>query len=236
MFGFIVYIITNLISFYIRNKFQIQSINPHTPINKTDKWVERIVLILMIICLICTFMYDDYFDLLGLSIIALIVFSNGFDTYMEYKHQKKQREYLLKSVSFLGSIVLFLGALYFLYHTSTLEEVFVKYGNLDYEKISELEIIKRKEDALDSEKAIITDKQTMEQIFSEMEKVEVRNWIGEVEEDNNEYHLLMGQGGLFFIEIYEEFISVDFDYYKVTGENNIYNLLEESNLDWKSEE
>lgn len=237
MFIFIVICISKLISFYIRKKFHIQSINPDTPINNTHKWVGRIVITLVILCLICGYIFYDYFELIFLLIGALAVFSNGFDTYMEYKHDREEKEYLVNSVSFIGSIVVLIGAIYFMYNSSTLNEVIQESGRLEPNEINELEIIKRKEgDEYYSREVTITDKQMMKQLFSELEKVEVRNGFTPGEENNNFYYIYMRQGDIFSIDIYEDYIRIESDDYKVTGENYIYELLEEANIDWKLEE
>src|SRR5699024_4586742 len=86
--------ITSIVSIIVRKRFSIIRYLPGLPINNTHKWVTRIILCLGVPLLIGAFVFS-YPEIYLLLLIGLLVIQNGFDAYMEYKHQTEEKEYMI---------------------------------------------------------------------------------------------------------------------------------------------
>src|SRR5699024_1800424 len=130
-------------------------------INNTHKWVTRIILCLGAPLLIGAFVFS-YPEIYLLLLIGLLVIQNGFDAYMEYKHQTEEKEYMIYLVWMMGTFVILFGFMFFTLKTTTVKEVTNGFKWFNQNNIEDMEIrnnawSKEKESIYPKRKANIED-------------------------------------------------------------------------------
>ncbi|MEN2768460.1 DUF4181 domain-containing protein [Ornithinibacillus xuwenensis] len=241
MFNFImlfilpVSIVMFLISFFMKRKFSIDIDYGSRPVNNTHKWIDRILLILMSMCVVGAFLSFNLQVYLFL-LIGLATIGNGLSAYMEYKYDREAKIYLIHILRLVGCLIIAAGLVYILFSTRTMDEVLRKFESFKIENIEQVEIENNawnKEELTYLRDSVTVDKKIIQQIFSQLSMVEVRNsLINEVEQHNN-YFLMIRDREIYYIIVYEEYIVIDSDYYKVVGDNGLYEMLENVELDWE---
>jgi Domain of unknown function (DUF4181) len=228
-------IVMSLISFFVKRKFSIDIGYGSRPVNNTHKWIDRILLILMSMCVVGAFLSFNLQVYLFL-LIGLAAIGNGLHAYMEYKHEREEKIYLIHIVRLVGCIIIAAGLVYILFSTRPMDEVLKNFESFKIENIEQVEIENnawnKEEELTYLRDSVTVDKEIIEQIFSQLSMVEVQNsLINEVEQTNN-YFLMIRDREIYYIIVYEEYIVIDSDYYKVVGDNGLYEMLENAELDW----
>lgn len=110
----IILVLMILVSLYLRKKHDIifDFFVIYRPVSQGHKLFERIFLIFSI-----TLMISVYFiltsTLFGIYLILFASFTilEGVRAYMEYKHFRKAKAYIIHTVSAVGNFLLFIGVL-----------------------------------------------------------------------------------------------------------------------------
>ncbi|MFD2043080.1 DUF4181 domain-containing protein [Ornithinibacillus salinisoli] len=234
LFILLVVILTSILAYYIREKYTYYTSHRYPPINNTKKWVDRILQLLMVFNIIGAFVFSNT-EIYLIIFIVLVIIQNGFSAYVEYKHEREENEYMISLVWMIGSLIILVGFMFFTFPTTTFDEVMQKYESFNPELIEQLEIENDtwNEDEITYYPAtIIEDKQIIDQIFSELSKVEVRNNLFGYEKRADHYSLNIRNREFYYIAVYENYLTIDSEDYRVVGENYLYKLLEESEIDW----
>lgn len=92
---------------FIRKKYNIVPYpKPYRHINNIHKWGERFLILLAIILFILSYIIEWYL-IFGFAIASCI--ANGFRAYMEYKHQREEKEYIITFIETLGISIILVG-------------------------------------------------------------------------------------------------------------------------------
>jgi Fe-S cluster assembly iron-binding protein IscA len=228
----IITIITSLIALFIRKKYAIDTYFPYRPFNNTQKWVNRILLSLTVLSAVGIFVFS-YPEILVLICIGFGIIINGYSTYMEYKHEREEKEYIVSFVWTIGTLVMFFSFMFLTLQTKTVEDVI--HDSFNPDAIEQLEIWNNawiKEEIIYKREKVMKDKQMIELLFSELSKVKVRNSIANEGNQDNFYKLYLMDDNIFSIGVYDKYITIDSEAFRVIGENDIYIMLEGSNIDW----
>ena len=112
IFIIIVIAIKFIVTKLLRKKFNIITYpNSDRYINNTHKWGEGILRLLAITLFILSYFFE--YLIFGLVFILLLMLI--FSAYMEYKHEREEREYIITIAETLMYLILIIGApiLYF---------------------------------------------------------------------------------------------------------------------------
>ncbi|SES62217.1 protein of unknown function [Oceanobacillus limi] len=231
LFIVVVNLIAAIVAYYIKEKYTYVTDHQYPPFTNTHKWGNRILTLLIIFSVVGAFVFS-YTEVYLFIAIALLMIQHGFSAFMKYKYEREDKEYLINFVWMISSFVILVGFLFFTLPIKTIDDV----TQINPDEIERLEMVM---DVWDGEeihyhRGTIEDKQTIDTILSELSKVEFRNNLFDFEKQDGSYDLTIRNSDYYFIRIYEDYLTIDFEDYKVVGENNLYRMLEESDIDWEN--
>ncbi|MUK87766.1 DUF4181 domain-containing protein [Ornithinibacillus sp. L9] len=236
LFILLVFIVTSIMARYIRNKYTYDTGHRYPPINNTHKWVNRILILFIALSVIGAFVFSYAAENYILICIILIIIQNGFSAYMEYKHEREENDYMISLVWMTASLVILVGFMIFTLPTKTVDDVLQDYETFNPELIEQLEIENdawKEEEMMYSRKTYLEDKKLIDEILSELSQVEVRNSLFGFDKRDSHYGLYIRESEFYYIAVYEDYLSIDFEDYKVVGDNDLYRMLEEIEIDWE---
>lgn len=232
-----VLLIQSLLTLYVRKKYTIEvNVFPYRTVNKTHKFVTRILIILIIIYFIGLW-FTNYFELFAILLLITIIFLNGFTAFVEYKYEREEKDYIISLISTLSSFILLVGLLFYLFNTSTFAERYNHSEIINSESIEEIEIIHYRwnEDAkhiLDQQiklrEMILEEEQLINELLTELNALVLRNGFS----DSEYYYWIRIKGEENrSVTLYDQYLRVDSRLYTIVGENRLYEILEETNFD-----
>ncbi|SHF94436.1 DUF4181 domain-containing protein [Ornithinibacillus halophilus] len=234
-----VLILTSIINRYIQKKYNIIPDGvAFRPVNNMHKWGERVILLVGLILAIILYMisYVEYYIIFGYLLILL-----GFRAFMEYKYDREEKEYLLTTTSVGGIGLLLIISLFIVFQTTTFSETIEDDQMLNLDSIESVEIYNNQsnEDAKElwnqeivKREAVIENQQMINQIVDELSSIELRKRMINKGDQDNFYRLYFRSTFYSSMVVYDTYLTIDGNAYKVVGNNDFYDLLEEADFDW----
>ncbi|SHG60377.1 DUF4181 domain-containing protein [Ornithinibacillus halophilus] len=233
----IAFILTVIIR--IKHKIPYDFLSVYRHVNKTHKRGELLLILIFITITLLSFFvfsYREFYVLLSIFCTILL----GYRSYMEFKHEREEKEFMISLIWGSGWFTLFIGFLFFTLHITTFDEVIANYESVNPENTQVIEIENNawNEDAtslldeiITKEEFIIEDKETINDLFSALNTMDLRQRIMQHGDKDNYYSIYFKGSDIYAITVYEQYLSIDSQHYKVVGNNIIYEMLENGELD-----
>lgn len=196
-------IIRFLLTSYVREKYNIiRGSHSYPPINNTHKWVNRLLLILFIVSILLAFFVNPLFVYVFSLVIVIYPVFNAF---MEYKHEKEEKEYIVTSINALLVIFLVIGVSSFHYINNIKEET--TWGELITEKFGDRPVEEISIETPDFYTRVkITDEQTIKNILEGPAKTKLIE--ADVYRPYDRKYLVIFGGGV-YMHLSENLITFD---------------------------
>ncbi|WP_404455826.1 DUF4181 domain-containing protein [Oceanobacillus kapialis] len=229
----IVLLATQLINFWLKHKYNISE--ESQPFNHKQKIVNRVYIFLFVIVIILLFLYSSM-QVAFLAAAGIATLYAGYEALFDYMHAQEERQYIFHFVRMVGYAMIFFGILYITQNITPIEEIVQDEGQFDAGKIEHLKIENSTWNGKRENERMITieDPQLINRLFNTLFKLEVRErleWKGNLDEN---YTLHTPSQPIYYFDISDKWIEVDFTTCEIVGENRIYEILEDKDVDWEN--
>lgn len=244
IFTIVVLLIMFIVSAILKKKYNIQQdFAPLRYYSKAHKWVERTLFLGFVIIIILVYM--NYTSAELYLFLGYLVILFGYRTYMEYKHEREEKEYLLTLVLTCSALVLFVGSIFFVHQSLEPYKMVVKeIETLSPDSIDQVEIVnyswnENARDVLDimekKREVVLEDNGIISKLLSELSPEKLRVSDVDIKNKDSYYDLILEGDTDFKLTVYEKAIIIDYgdvDSFKVVGSNKLYQLLEKDEFAW----
>ncbi|AVR00617.1 hypothetical protein OBCHQ24_16915 [Oceanobacillus iheyensis] len=223
---------TQLANYLIRQHYNIEE--EKQPIDHKQKIIKRIFLFLLILIVTLLFIYSTL-QLTLLIAIGASIFYTGYQSLVEYNYAQEEKQYIFHFVRMIGFAIIFISILFITQRIISIEEVVKVEELFDPGTVEQLEIENYRWNGDGTNERIITieDSHLINRLFNTLFTLEVRESL-EVNEDWEEFYSLnMQDQPIYYIDVSEKLINIGYTTYEIVGENPIYALLEEMEVDWE---
>lgn len=236
-----VMLVTLLLTLWVKRKFTIEvNVWAYRTINNTHKVVKRICLFFAIVCITGLFI-SNYYEFFGIILMIVVIFSLIYDTYVEYKYEREEKDYLISLVHTISALVISIGVFSYFYTTLTFDDINADAASINSESINPIEIIhyqvnENADNILDRlmRRRTITleNEQDMNELIIKLKDLELRR--GFTNSDDQYFYSFRFSYGYNThqnISVYKQHISIESQLYKVIGDNTLYEKLEDGHFD-----
>ncbi|GGA81245.1 DUF4181 domain-containing protein [Ornithinibacillus halotolerans] len=241
-------LITIFIQTILKRKLKIEvGPVPLRAYSNLDRLIQRIFIIGFVIILAVIYFVltpADIYILFGFAVLFL-----SYRTFMEYKYDREEREYLLSFVSTLGLFILFVSSVFYgIQYMEPYKEAEQQIKSFTPESIQQIEIVNYAwdENVRDVLKAMnykgeatIDDSKLITEILAAFSETELQTRDVSKVNLNNYYRLYFNGDQSIEITVYDKFLTLntgELTWLNVKGENKVYDLLNDNNIEWHDPE
>lgn len=233
LFVSVILAVIAIVELIFRKKFGIKAERPYRYRSNAHKWIERILLILLPIIFISfyVFPYSEYFALLFIGIIIVL---SGARTLNGFRYESGRKEGWPGMIWTSGMVLIFVGISYYIFQAFTFAEALEEFESFPSE-IHQVEVQHREQDfyiIYVKRHAIIEDEQRIDSLMASLAQLELRRGFDNRGDFDNYYRLYFNDEMSNSVTIYDKFVMIEGELYKVVGENWLFTMIDEANLGW----